>query len=84
MDLIYNSDTFSVVQIGATQDSAPPVAGFEILDKSQGRGVFLHGAMALHFHEAARALGERQADAEAIEAFLAGYSGLALQPLVLH
>lgn len=86
MNLIYNSDSFSVVQIDAPAlaDGAAEGGGFEIVDKWARQGTFLRGALAQRFRHEAEALNQREADADTLDAFIAGYTGLAPQPLVLH
>jgi len=59
--------------------------GFEIVDKSLRREIYLEGALAEQFREGVQALmndGERTP--EAFDAFIEQYAGLAAVPLALH
>jgi hypothetical protein len=94
MNLVYNSDAFAVVQITLDGDMAPTLAdetprplsgGFEIVDKLAKKGTFLDGAIAQSFREGVQALSEgHEPSVEEIDDYIAGYTQLALQPLVMH
>lgn len=59
--------------------------GFEIVDKSLRREIYLEGALAEQFRQGVQALmndGERTP--EAFDAFIEQYAGLAAVPLALH
>jgi hypothetical protein len=89
MQMLYNSDSYVVMQFEApvTDDAAPALmrGGFEIVDKAARREIFLEGALAERFREGVEALvrdGERAP--EAFDDYIAGFSGLAQQPLTMH
>ena len=89
MLMIYDSDAYAVLHfpVPATDDAAPPRArgGYEIVDKAARREIFLEGALAERFREGVEALvrgGERAP--EVFDDYIAGFSGLAQQPLTLH
>lgn len=98
MHMLYNSDHFAVVQIEvpAAQDSDSTASGeggrtellsrggYEIVDKQARRGVFLDGAMAEYFKAGVEDLIRRSPSSEEIDDYLAGYTELAQQPVVLH
>jgi len=94
MTLVYNSDSYVVVLItpdgeaeGGTpgEDQAPSRGGYEIVDKSARKGIFLGGAVARHFREGVQALAEGEdPSTEEIDEFIAGYTLLAHQPLTMH
>lgn len=96
MNMLYNSDSFSVLEIEwpATLDLSPADAnldadphilgGYEIVDKLAGKGLFLNGDLARSFREGAQALSEKGSNEDDVEAFIAHYAGLAQQPMVLH
>lgn len=99
MQMLYNSDSFAVVQftLGEAQgDPAPPDGktalpagavrgGFEIVDKAARREIFIEGLLAQRFEQGVQALVEAgQANEEAFDDFIAGYAGLAQQALVMH
>ena len=100
MQTLYNSDSFVVVSfdIPAGDDSPAtgdaPVrlqrGGFEIVDKQARQEIFIEGALAEHFKQGVQALvaNQPQADVDALQAliddYIAGYTALAQQPVVLH
>lgn len=89
MNLVYNSDSFAVVQItladGAPSESAAePTGGYEIVDKLARKGIYIDGALAARFREGVQALAEQEPSTEDIDDYIAGYTQLAQQPLTLH
>jgi hypothetical protein len=62
--------------------------GYEIVDKFARKEIFLQGAVAARFQQGVNALVSQAPaaglDAEALEDFIAGFTALAQQPLVLH
>ena len=94
MQMLYDSETFVVVQIHAnapdeTEEGAPAVPqlarhGFEIVDKRSGKEVYLDGSWAEMFQERLSAWAQKAPTQEEIEDTLEGYSGLAHTPVLLH
>lgn len=99
MNLVYNSDSYAVVQISleegeeaaagaegaSTSHGTPTRGGYEIVDKAAKKGIFIDGALARRFREGVQALAEEhEASTEEIDDFIAGYTQLAQQPLILH
>jgi hypothetical protein len=96
MQMLYNSDAYVVVQIDfepgsataaagvAGDDAASPGGGFEIVDKRLRKEIFLGGLLAARFREQVDALVKTGPSTEAIDDFLAGYSGWMHQPVVAH
>jgi hypothetical protein len=92
MNMLYNSDSFSVLEIewpaapvaGVVDDEPHVQGGYEIVDKLAGKGLFRNGDLARSFREGAQALSEKGVDEDAVEDFIAHYAGLAQQPMVLH
>lgn len=97
MNLVYNSDSYVVVQIsldgedaapvaaGASVESVEPRGGYEIVDKFGRRGIYLAGPLAEQFREGVQALArDHEPSVEEIDAYIAGYTALAQQPLGLH
>lgn len=94
MQMLYNSDSFTVLRFdtaatsptdGPHDQTKPPArGGFEIMDKSTRKGIYLEGALAESFQRGVQALVEQGPDPEALDDYLAGYTALAQQPLVLH
>ncbi len=99
MHTLYNSDSFVVVSFDLPGDDKPgdsaghaPLqrGGFEVIDKLARKEIFIEGALAQQFQQGVQALvAERPgSDAEALHAviddFIAGYTALAQQPVLLH
>ena len=96
MQMLYNSDSFAVVQFDveghpvagsvATAPGDEPLShgGFEIVDKFARKEIFLQGAMAESFKEGVQALIETQPSEEEIDDYIERFTSLMQQPLVLH
>ena len=93
MQLLYDSDSFVVVQIhaNAPEESAPLPAvpelarhGFEIVDKRSGKEVYLDGSWAEMFQQRLSAWARDTPTQEEVEDMLEGYSGLATTTVSLH
>ena len=91
--MVYNSDTFVVVELDVPVDAAEgdgegdarlSRGGYEIVDKLARKEIYLEGAMAQLFREGVEELARNDPTAEQVEEFIAGYTGLPQQPLVLH
>jgi len=92
MDMLYNSDSFSVMLLH-TQQTDDPVRpdvptlqreGFEIVDKRSGKEIYLEGQWAELFQEHLRAWQENAPTQEEVEDTLAGYAELAQTPMMVH
>ncbi len=92
MDMLYNSDTFSVMHL-QVDDAVTPVRpdvpawarhGFEIVDKRSGKEIYLEGSWAEQFQAHLRAWQENAPTQEEVEDTLAGYAELAQNPVVVH
>ncbi len=85
MNLIYNSDHYSVVEFGAEAGlEAMRFGGYEILDKPAKREIFIAGPLAESFRQHVRALIATEPSMEEIDDFLGSYGSLMPQPMVLH
>ena len=93
MQLLYDSESFVVVQIhaNAPEDSAPQPAlpqlarhGFEIVDKRSGKEVYLDGSWAELFQQRLIAWQKVTPTQEEVEDTLEGYATLAQNPVVMH
>lgn len=88
MQMVYNSDSFVVVEFEPAPDEAEASrhrGGFEIVDKFARKEIFLEGAVAESFKRGVNELaGRDDASPEAFDEFIAGYTQLAQQPVVLH
>ncbi|MDC8760627.1 DUF3567 domain-containing protein [Janthinobacterium fluminis] len=85
MNLIYNSEQYSVVEFGADRDlEALRFGGYEIVDKGGRREIFIAGALAQSFRRDVNLLIARAPSVEEIDEFLGGYDSLMSQPVLLH
>ena len=92
MHMLYNSDSFVVVQFKLQEDnpapgSAPVLAGrggFEIVDKHAGREIYLQGLVADSFQRGVEALVKAGPSEEQLDDYISGFVQLAQQPVVLH
>lgn len=85
MNLIYNSDQYSVVEFGADNDlEALRFGGYEIMDKSGKREIFIGGALAEAFRKDVEDLIATEPTVEDIDTFLGKYDAIMSQPVVLH
>jgi hypothetical protein len=90
MLMLYNSDSFAVVQFDVPAHGtgngggAARRGGYEIVDKFARREIFLEGALATSFREGVEALIKRQPSEDEIDDYIAGYVQLAQHPVVLH
>ena len=95
MQMLYNSDSFAVLQIEVTPvcagqapgDDAPSQltrGGYELVDKFLRKEIFLEGAMAQSFKEGVDALIETRPSEEEIDDYIGRFSSLMQHPVVLH
>lgn len=85
MNLIYNSDQYSVVEFGADEErDALRFGGYEILDKPTQREIFISGAMAESFRRNVRELIATEPSEEEIDDFLGNYDQMMSQPMTFH
>jgi len=92
MHMLYNSDSFVVVQFKLPDDEAAPGhapvrparGGFEIVDKHAGREIYLQGLVAESFQRGVEALVRAGPSEEQLDDYISGFAQLAQQPVVLH
>lgn len=99
MQMLYNSDSFAVVQIElpALRPDSPSAAqaatavapaargGYEIVDKTARREIFIEGALAERFQQGVQELVQTgTATEENFDDYIAGFATMAQHPLVLH
>lgn len=90
MQLLYNSDSYAVVQVDLSQEAggeAPPGpgrGGFEIVDKLARKEIFIEGALAEHFKSGVQAIADSDPSPEAFDEFIGRYGALAQQPVIAH
>jgi len=93
MDVLYNSESFSVMHLKAFDGSSEPVRpnvpalardGFEIVDKRSGKEISLEGSWAELLQNHLRAWQENAPSQEEVEETLAGFAELAQNPVLVH
>jgi hypothetical protein len=89
MQMLYNSDSFAVLEIDVNMPEVEGVpatsrGGFEIVDKFARKGIFIEGAVAQSFKDGVQALIETGPSQEALDEYIAAYTTLAQQPVHLH
>jgi hypothetical protein len=85
MQTIYNSPLFCVVEFtGFGTEGQHPAGGFEIMDKTLRREIFLGGRDAARFRTSVQELIASKRSAEDLDDFLAAYTGVMTTPLALH
>jgi len=99
MQMLYNSDSFVVVQFDMTGPAGDDVrlasgagtsadalthGGYEIVDKFARKEIFIQGALAESFKEGVEALIRTEPSEEEIDDYIERFSSLMQQPVVLH
>ena len=97
MQMLYNSDSFAVVQFdppapvaseNVAPDSAPAPAtgrgGYEIVDKLARKEIYIQGALAQRFEQGVQALVSQEHTPAELDEYIAGFTGLAQYPVTLH
>jgi len=85
MNVIYNSEQYSVVEFGADIGrEALRFGGYEIMDKSGKKEILIGGPLAEAFRRNVESLIATEPSIEEIDAFLGNYDSLMSQPVVLH
>jgi len=85
MNLIYNSEQYSVVEFGVDRNlEALRFGGYEIVDKGGKRETFIAGALAQSFRRDVNELIASEPSMEEIDEFLGNYESLMSQPVLLH
>ncbi len=81
MNMIYNSPHYCVVEF---KDAAGEFGGFEIMDKSQRREMYLGGTLAESFRQDVEEMIARETSTDELDAFLGRFDGLMHHPLTMH
>jgi hypothetical protein len=81
MQMIYNSPNYCVVEF---KDAEGHAGGYEIMDKSSRRELFLGGILAETFRVNVAELIQSEPSIEEVDDFLGSFEGLMQQPLTLH
>jgi hypothetical protein len=86
MNMIYNSPNYCVVEFAAfaAGDGREEGGGFEIMDKTAKREIFLEGALADSFRKEVASLIDSEPSIEEIDDYLSRFDSMMQQPLVLH
>ena len=85
MNLIYNSDQYSVVEFGAETDlDVLRFGGYEITDKSVRRECFIGGILAETFRQDVQELISHEPSIEEIDDFLGRFDAYMAQTVLLH
>jgi hypothetical protein len=86
MNMIYNSQNYCVVEFPsfAAHDGNQQPGGFEIMDKTSKREIFLGGVLGEAFRKDVRSLIDSEPSTEEIDEYLSRFDSMMQQPLVLH
>ena len=85
MNVIYNSEQYSVVEFGVDKElEALRFGGYEIVDKSCRKEAFIAGKLAQNFRRDVNNLIASEPTMEEIDEFLGSYDVLMSQPVLLH
>lgn len=85
MNLIYNSEQYSVVEFGVDHgQEALRCGGYEITDKPGKREIFIGGALAAAFRKHVEELVASEPSVDDIDTFLGTYDALMSQRVTLH
>jgi hypothetical protein len=96
--MLYNSDSFVVVQFDMTGPAGDDVrlgsgdggsdalthGGYEIVDKFARKEIFIQGALAESFKEGVEALIQTEPSEEEMDDYIERFASLMQQPVVLH
>ncbi len=85
MQMIYNSPNYCVVEFPALDGNIALLdGGYEIVDKTNQREIFIDGALAAQFREHVQRLIDAQPSLEEVDEFLGQFDSLMNQPVILH
>lgn len=85
MNMIYNSPNYCVVEFRELGDPTLDVdSGFEIMDKTTRREIYLAGDMARSFRESVNDLIASSPTIEEVDDFLSRFDSMMQHPVVLH
>jgi hypothetical protein len=85
MNLIYNSDQYSVVEFGIDdRQEALRSGGYEIMDKPGQREIFIGGSLAENFREKVKLLIASEPSVEEIDEFLGKYDAVMSNRVLYH
>jgi len=90
MQMLYNSDSYVIVQFDVPADSNAAGegqltrGGYEIVDKFLRKEIFIEGAMAASFKEGVDALIQTSPSEEELDDYIGRFAALMQQPVILH
>jgi len=90
MHMLYNSDSYAVVQIdvpssaGSSAGDSSVRGGYEIVDKFARKEIFLAGVLADTFRDGVQALIDSGPSEEALDDYIGRFTSLMQQPVILH
>ncbi|MBT9457065.1 MAG: DUF3567 domain-containing protein [Burkholderiaceae bacterium] len=95
MQMLYNSDSFVVVQFDVpvpnvgnphlqAGDESLSRGGYEIVDKFARKEIFIEGALAESFKLGVQALIEGDPSEEEIDDYIETYASMSQHPVVMH
>ncbi len=91
MQMLYNSDSYIVVQFELPALDAEPSAhaplargGYEIVDKFARKEIFIEGALAERFKAGVQSLVASSPSEEQLDEFIGSFATTAQHPVVLH
>ena len=90
MQMLYNSDSFVVVQFdlaagdGTDQTAVPSRGGYEIVDKHARKEIYIEGLLAESFKAGVQSIVDNNPSPEAFDEYIGRFTALAQQPVVMH
>jgi hypothetical protein len=82
MNMIYNSPSYCVVEFRDAE--AESVGGYEIMDKTARREIFIAGPLAHRFRRDVESLIATEPSIEDVDDYLSQFDNLMHHPLTLH
>jgi len=83
MQMIYNSPNYCVVEFRSVEGESF-AGGYEIMDKTGRKEIFLNGSLAAKFRHDVSDLMSADLSVEEVDDFLSHFDGMMHQPMVLH
>ena len=77
MNIVYDSEHYEIV-------AYPVQQGFELVDKTSSRSLYVHGSVAIGLREAIDSIPDDERNEESIDALLDDYSSGFARPIVFH
>jgi hypothetical protein len=85
MEMLYNSDSFTVVQLELpAEEGRVARGGYELVDKFARKEIFIEGVLAESFKAGVQALIASDPSPDDFDAFIGRYTSLAQQSMTMH